>query len=84
VRLRVTKTFKHQKTQGLGALLEKESGRKEGVFWPTLEGRKRGGEELLIPQTIRILNPSWYSISFMHLIDSLLYYLMDKLHDFSL
>ena len=29
VRLRVTKTYKHKKTQGLGALLEGESGRKE-------------------------------------------------------
>jgi hypothetical protein len=28
----VTKTFKHQKTQGLGALLEEESGRKKECF----------------------------------------------------
>ena len=40
MRLRVTKTFKHKKTQGLGALLEEKSGRK-GEFGRHLkEGRE--------------------------------------------
>ena len=53
--------------------MEEESGRKEKVFGMAAVGRERGEEDIVISQAIRILNLSWYGVSYMHLKDYLLY-----------
>ena len=57
------------KTQGFLALLEEERGRK-GVSGLAAIGREIGEEDIMISQVIRILNISWYGVSYMHLKDS--------------
>lgn len=39
-------------------------------------------EDIMISQAIRVLNLSWYGVSYMHIV--FFFYLMVKLHDFSL
>ena len=62
------------KTQGFLALLDEERGRKEGVSGLATIGREIGEEDIMISQVIRILNISWYGVSYMHLKDSWLYH----------
>ena len=70
------------KNPRIGSIIGRIKWKKRSV-WPTLVGRKRE-EDILISQAIRILNPSWYGVSYMHLKGSLPYYFMVKLYDFSL